>query len=136
MGALLTSVQDEMDKSAIYLGECRRMGIKVLPPDVNDSDSAYTARGSDIRFGLSAIRNVGEGVVQSISQTRRSRGRFSDFHDFVAKVEVHVCNRRVVESLIKAGAFDSLGHTRKGLAAVHELVIDSSVEIKLSLIHI
>ncbi len=130
MAALLTSVQDDKDKSAIYLGECRRMGIKVLPPDVNDSDSAYTARGSDIRFGLSAIRNVGEGVVLSISETRRSRGRFTDFHDFVAKVEVHVCNRRVVESLIKAGAFDSLGHTRKGLAAVHELVIDSAVDIK------
>jgi len=130
MAALLTSVQDDKDKSAIYLGECRRMGIKVLPPDVNESDAAYTARGSDIRFGLSAIRNVGEGVVESISATRRSKGRFTDFHDFVAKVEASVCNRRVVESLIKAGAFDSLGHTRKGLVSIHELVIDSAVDIK------
>jgi DNA polymerase-3 subunit alpha len=130
MAALLTSVQDDKDKSAIYLGECRRMGIKVLPPDVNESDGAYTARGSDIRFGLSAIRNVGEGVVESIIATRRAKGRFSDFHDFIAKVDVSVCNRRVVESLVKAGAFDSLGHTRKGLVAVHELVIDAAVDIK------
>ena len=130
MAALLTSVQDDKDKSAIYLGECRRMGIKVLPPDVNESDGAYTARGSDIRFGLSAIRNVGEGVVESIIATRNSKGRFTDFHDFIAKVDVSVCNRRVVESLVKAGAFDSLGHTRKGLVAVHELVIDAAVDIK------
>jgi DNA polymerase-3 subunit alpha len=130
MAALLTSVQDDKDKSAIYLGECRRMGIKVLPPDVNESDGAYAARGSDVRFGLSAIRNVGDGVVDSIVATRRAKGNFTDFHDFVAKVDVAVCNRRVVESLIKAGAFDSLGHTRKGLAAVHELVIDSAVDIK------
>lgn len=130
MAALLTSVQDDKDKSAVYLGECRRMGIKVLPPDVNESGGAYAARGSDIRFGLSAIRNVGDGVVESIVATRRAKGHFTDFHDFVAKVDVSVCNRRVVESLIKAGAFDSLGHTRKGLAAVHELVIDSAVDIK------
>jgi DNA polymerase-3 subunit alpha len=130
MAALLTSVQDDKDKSAIYLGECRRMGIKVLPPDVNESDGAYAARGSDIRFGLSAIRNVGDGVVESIVNTRRAQGCFTDFHDFVAKVDISVCNRRVVESLVKAGAFDSLGHTRKGLATVHELVIDSAVDIK------
>ena len=132
MAALLTSVQDDKDKSAVYLGECRRMGIKVLPPDVNESDAAYTARGSDIRFGLSAIRNVGDGVVESIIETRRSKGRFTDFHDFIAKVEVSVCNRRVVDSLVKAGAFDSLGHTRKGLVTVHEIVIDSAVDIKRS----
>lgn len=130
MAALLTSVQDDKDKSAIYLGECRRMGIKVLPPDVNESDGAYTARGSDIRFGLSAIRNVGDGVVDSIIATRHSKGRYTDFHDFIAKSDIAVCNRRVVESLVKAGAFDSHGHTRKGLVTVHELVIDSAVEIK------
>ena len=130
MAALLTSVQDDKDKSAIYLGECRRMGIKVLPPDVNESDGAYTPRGSDIRVGLSAIRNVGDGVVESIIKTRISAGRYTDFHDFIAKSEIAVCNRRVVDSLVKAGAFDSLGHTRKGLVTVHELVIDSAVEIK------
>lgn len=130
MAALLTSVKDDKDKSAVYLNECRRMGIKVLPPDVNDSDSDFTPRGSDIRFGLSAIRNVGSNVVDSIVATRRSVGRFADFHDFIAKVDASVCNKRVIESLIKAGAFDSLGHTRKGLSHVHEQVVDAAVDIK------
>ena len=130
MAALLTSMADDKDRSAIYLNECRRMGIKVLPPDVNDSDAHYTPRGTDIRFGLTAIRNVGFNVVESIISTRTKVGRFADFHDFIAKVDVSVCNRRVVESLVKAGAFDSLGHTRKGLVAVHEQVIDTAVDIK------
>ncbi len=132
MAALLTSMSDDKDRSAIYLNECRRMGIKVLPPDVNDSDAHYTPRGTDIRFGLTAIRNIGYNVVESIVSTRERVGRFTDFHDFIAKVDVAACNRRVVESLIKAGAFDSLGHTRKGLASVHEQVIDTAVEIKRS----
>jgi len=130
MAALLTSMADDKDRSAIYLNECRRMGIKVLPPDVNDSDAHYTPRGTDIRFGLTAIRNVGFNVVESIINTRTKVGRFADFHDFIAKVDVSVCNRRVVESLVKAGAFDSLGHTRRGLVAVHEQVIDAAVDIK------
>jgi DNA polymerase-3 subunit alpha len=130
MAALLTSVKDDKDKSAIYLKECRRMGIKVLPPDVNDSDFDFTPRGTDIRFGLSAIRNVGGNVVDSVIATRRRVGRFGDFHDFIAKVDATVCNKRVVESLIKAGAFDSFGHTRKGLVAVHEQIVDAAVDIK------
>ena len=130
MAALLTSVKDDKDRSAVYLNECRKMGIKVLPPDVNDSDFDFTPRGTDIRFGLSAIRNVGASVVDSIIATRRRVGRFADFHDFIAKVDASVCNKRVVESLIKAGAFDSLGHTRKGLATIHEQVVDSAVDIK------
>ncbi|MEI7630779.1 MAG: DNA polymerase III subunit alpha, partial [Actinomycetes bacterium] len=130
MAALLTSVKDDKDRSAIYLNECRRMGIKVLPPDVNDSDFDFTPRGTDIRFGLSAIRNVGGNVVDSIIATRRRVGRFENFHDFIAKVEVSVCNKRVVESLVKAGAFDSFGNTRKGLVQVHEEVVDSAVDIK------
>lgn len=132
MAALLTSMADDKERSAIYLNECRRMGIKVLPPDVNDSDAHYTPRGSDIRFGLTAIRNVGYNVVESIVATRTQVGRFADFHDFIAKVDISVCNRRVVESLIKAGAFDSLGHTRKGLSHVYEQVIDTAVDIKRS----
>ena len=130
MAALLTSVKDDKDKSAVYLNECRKMGIKVLPPDVNDSDFDFTPRGTDIRFGLSAIRNVGGNVVDSIIGTRRRVGRFMDFHDFIAKVDASVCNKRVVESLIKAGAFDSLGHTRKGLVTIHEQVVESAVDIK------
>jgi DNA polymerase-3 subunit alpha len=130
MAALLTSVRDDKDKSALYLHECRRMGIKVLPPDVNESDSNFTPRGTDIRFGLSAIRNVGEHVVASIIETRRGKGRFRDFADFLAKVEPVVCNKKVVESLIKAGSFDSLGHTRRGLATVHAEVIDAAMGTK------
>ncbi|TAK71200.1 MAG: DNA polymerase III subunit alpha [Actinomycetota bacterium] len=130
MAALLTSVKDDKDKSAVYLNECRRMGIKVLPPDVNDSDSDFTPRGSDIRFGLSAIRNVGTGVVEGIVAARQSKGRFGGFVDFLRKVPISVCNKRVVESLIKAGAFDSLGEPRKGLLAVHEPAIDDIIDIK------
>jgi DNA polymerase-3 subunit alpha len=106
------------------------MGIKVLPPDVNESDSEYTPTGTDIRFGLSAIRNVGVNVVASITATRRSKGRFSDFPDFLAKVDPVVCNKKTIESLIKAGAFDSLGHTRRGLLAVHAEAVDASMDTK------
>jgi DNA polymerase-3 subunit alpha len=106
------------------------MGIKVLPPDVNESDSNFTPRGTDIRFGLSAIRNVGENVVGSIVTTRRAKGRYADFPDFLAKVEPVVCNKKVVESLIKAGAFDSLGHARRGLLSVHADVIDAAMGTK------
>jgi len=130
MAALLTSVQDDKDKMAIYLNECRRMGIKVLPPDVNESDKNFTPRGGDIRFGLTAVRNVGEAVVDSLIATRISKGRYTDFADFVDKVEISVCNKRLVESLIKAGAFDSLGHARRGLATVHEQMIDAATDLK------
>ncbi len=130
MAALLTSVKDNRDQSALYLHECRRMGIKVLPPDVNESDLNFTPRGTDVRFGLSAIRNVGEAVVNPIIATRRSKGRYTGFHDFLRKVEAGVCNKRVVESLVKAGAFDSLGHTRKGLIEVHAQAIDACLETK------
>jgi len=130
MAALLTSVRDDKDKSALYLSECRRMGISVLPPDVNESNSEYTPRGKDIRFGLAAIRNVGEGVVASIKSAREAKGAFTSFGDFLAKVDAQVCNKKTIESLIKAGAFDELGHHRKGLVAVHLTAIDAVIESK------
>jgi len=130
MAALLTSVRDDKDKSALYLSECRRMGISVLPPDVNESNSEYTPRGKDIRFGLAAIRNVGEGVVASIKSARETKGAFTSFGDFLAKVDAQVCNKKTIESLIKAGAFDELGHHRKGLVAVHLTAIDAVIESK------
>ena len=130
MAALLTSVRDDKDKSALYLNECRRMGIKVLPPDVNESDAEYTPRGKDIRFGLAAIRNVGENVVASVVRNRIDKGRFISFGDFLAKVDAFVCNKKTIESLIKAGAFDSLGHPRKGLMAVYLEAIDAITESK------
>ena len=110
--------------------ECRRMGIKVLPPDVNESDANFTPVGTDIRFGLSAIRNVGENVVASIIATRTAKGAYADFPDFLRKVEPVACNKKVIESLIKAGAFDSLGHTRQGLLRVHADAIDACMDTK------
>ena len=130
MAALLTSVRDDKDKSALYLNECRRMGIKVLPPDVNESDGEYTPRGVDIRFGLAAIRNVGENVVASIVKSRHEKGRFTSFGDFLVKVDGFVCNKKTIESLIKGGAFDSLGHSRKGLMAVYLEALDAVAESK------
>jgi DNA polymerase-3 subunit alpha len=130
MAALLTSVRDDKDKSAVYLNECRRMGIKVLPPDVNESAANFTPVGTDIRFGLTAIRNVGTNVVAAIVEARGSGGRFSDFGDFMAKVTVPVCNKRVLESLVKAGAFDSLGYSRRALVAVHEDAADQYIDLK------
>jgi DNA polymerase-3 subunit alpha len=130
MAALLTSVRDDKDKMAVYLAECRRMGIKVLPPDVNLSDATFTPTGTDIRFGLSAVRNVGENVVASIVATRRAKAPYADFADFLRKVEAVVCNKRTIESLIKAGAFDSLGHSRRGLMNVYEQSIDAVVDTK------
>jgi len=130
MAALLTSVRDDKDKSALYLSECRRMGIKVLPPDVNESNAEYTPRGKDIRFGLAAIRNVGEGVVGSIKSARTTKGAFTSFGDFLAKVDAQVCNKKTIESLIKGGAFDSLNHPRKALMSVHLEAIDSVIETK------
>ena len=130
MAALLESVKDDKDKSAVYLGECRRMGIKVLPPDVNESQGRFTPVGTDIRFGLGAIRNVGMNVVGGILEARDEHGRAHDFNDFLDHVPAVVCNKRVIESLIKAGAFDSLGHTRRGLMEVFEAKIDEVVDLK------
>ena len=130
MAALLTSVRDDKDKSALYLHECRRMGVKVLPPDVNSSNADFAPVGTDIRYGLAGIRNVGTNVVASICATRKSRGAFSGFADFLAKVEPVVCNKKVIESLIKAGAFDSLGHTRQGLLRIHAEAVDACLDTK------
>ncbi|HUK71537.1 MAG TPA: DNA polymerase III subunit alpha [Streptosporangiaceae bacterium] len=130
MAALLTSVGDDKDKMAIYLAECRKLGIKVLPPDVNESDWSFTPVGTDIRFGLGAIRNVGSSVISSIVATRRSKGSYTSFADFLDKAEITVCNKRVVESLIKAGAFDSLGHSRKSLCLIQDQAVDAVIGVK------
>ncbi|MBE7698958.1 DNA polymerase III subunit alpha [Oerskovia sp. Sa1BUA8] len=130
MAALLTSVRDDKDKSALYLNECRRMGITVLPPDVNSSSANFTAVGKDIRFGLTAVRNVGANVVDAIVATREEKGTFASFTDFLDKVPAVVCNKRTIESLIKAGAFDSLDHARRALLVVHEQAVDSVISVK------
>jgi DNA polymerase-3 subunit alpha len=130
MAAVLTSVGDDKDKSALYLSECRRMGVKVLPPDVNASVATFTAVGADVRFGLAAIRNVGINVVDAIIAARKSKGEFTSFADFLRKVPALVCNKRVIESLVKAGAFDSFAHPRKGLVLIHEQAVDSVIDLK------
>lgn len=130
MAALLTSVGDDKDKSAIYLNECRRMGITVLPPDVNESALNFTPVGNDIRFGMGAIRNVGVNAVEAMVAAREKEGAYTSFKDYLMKVPAVVCNKRTVESLIKAGAFDSLGHHRRALAMIHEEAIDSVITLK------
>ena len=130
MAALLTSVKSSRDKLGVYLSEARRAGIRVLPPDVNDSIADFQAVGKDIRFGLEAIRNVGLGVVEEIVATRKAKGRFESFQDFVAKVPASVCTRKVIESLIKAGAFDSFEVTRRALFEVHEEIIEAELRNK------
>jgi DNA polymerase-3 subunit alpha len=129
MAALLTSVGDAKDKLAVYLNECRRMGIRVLPPDVGESIRYFAAVGDDIRFGLGAVRNVGANVVDGIVKARADES-FASFHDFLTKVPLHVANKRTIESLIKAGAFDSLGSTRRALMEIHEDATEAAVETK------
>ncbi len=130
MAALLQSVKDDKDKSAIYLAECRRMGIKVLPPDVNESVGMFTPIGEDIRYGLGAIRNVGDNVVRGIVEARAEHGKAADFNEFLDNVPLVVCNKRVIESLIKAGAFDSMGHTRRSLMECFERRVDEVIDLK------
>jgi DNA polymerase-3 subunit alpha len=136
LSALLTSVKTSLEKAAVYLAECRNMGITVEVPSINRSASDFTpvvhtdeAGGEQHRivFGLSAVRNVGEGLVTHIISEREANGPFADFHDFCQRVDLAVLNKRTVESLIKAGAFDELGHPRKGLLAVFEQIVDSTI---------
>ncbi len=117
MAALLTSVRDNTDKVAAYIEECRRLEIEVLPPDVNESRESFTVAGNKIRFGLAAVKNVGLGAVESIIQAREKDGPYSGYADFCRRLDTRVINKRVLESLIKCGAFDSMGHHRAQLMA-------------------
>ncbi|MDX1891036.1 DNA polymerase III subunit alpha [Mycolicibacterium sp. 050158] len=130
MAGLLTSVGDDKDKAAVYLADCRRLGITVLPPDVNESELNFASVGVDIRFGLGAVRNVGSNVVSSLINTRDTKGKYTDFSDYLNKIDVIACNKKVTESLIKAGAFDSLDHSRKGLFLIHTDAVDSVLGTK------
>ncbi len=141
LACLLTSVKTNLDKAGIYLNECRQLGIKVLVPDINRSDIDFTSipdpvadhegAGEEplnaIAFGLSAVRNVGEGLVELIIAERRALGPYTSFQDFCERVDYQVLNKRTLESLIKAGAFDSLGHPRKGLLLAFEGIVDHTV---------
>ena len=130
MAALLTSVGDDKDKAALYLSNCRQMGIRVLPPDVNVSVTNFASVGEDIRFGLGAVRNVGAHVVDSIVATREEKGAFRDFSDYLSKIDATACTKKVTESLVKAGAFDSMGHPRKGLYLTHADAVESVLATK------
>ena len=130
MAGLLTSVGDDKDKAAVYLADCRKLGITVLPPDVNESGLNFASVGEDIRYGLGAVRNVGVNVVASLIDSRTDKGKFIDFSDYLNKIDIGPCNKKVTESLIKAGAFDSLGHPRKGLFLVHTDAVDSVLGTK------
>lgn len=123
MAALLTSVRDNTDKVVLYIEECRRMGIKVLPPDINQSRENFTVINGCIRFGMAAVKNVGWGAVQEIIQTREEGGLFASFTDFCSRLDTKVVNRRVLESLIKAGALDEFDHRARLLNGV-----DSGIE--------
>ena len=125
MAAMLTSVKDNPDKLPVYLAESRAMGLTVRPPDVNSSSMMFTVTDdATIRFGLSGVRNVGEGVVEAIIRARNDDGPFVDFHDFCRRVDTQCLNKRTIDSLVKGGAFDSLGHTRRGLSACFEQTIE------------
>lgn len=133
MSALLTSVKKDKDKPAVYLNECRTMGIDVEVPDINRAQMNYSPdintmqeRGS-IVFGLSAIRNVGEGLVNLLLEERNANGEFQSFYDFCERVDMQVLNRRAIEALIKGGAFDALGHTRQGLLGAYERIVEQTV---------
>jgi DNA polymerase-3 subunit alpha len=117
MAALMTSEMDDTDKVIKNLAECRKRGIGVLPPDINDSLAHFTPVGQAIRFGLAAVRNVGTKAVEVIQQNREQQGRFTSLHDFCRRVDCTLINRRVIESLIKCGAFDSTGSKRSQMTA-------------------
>ncbi len=136
LAALLTSVRTSLDKAAIFLAECRAMGIEVVVPDVNGSTTDFTPvigeaeDGTEERrilFGLSAVRNVGAGLVAHIVTEREDQGAFIDFYDFSQRVNTQVLNKKTIEALIKAGSFDSMGHSRQGLLMVYEQIIDQTV---------
>lgn len=142
MACLLSSVKSNLDKAAVYLSDARSMGIKVLTPDINRSVTDFAALTPDqlppgvtlplsspgaITFGLSAVRNVGEGLVAQLLEDRNANGTYVSFFDFAERVPEPVLNKRTIESLIKAGAFDSLGHPRQGLLASFEQIIDTTL---------
>jgi DNA polymerase-3 subunit alpha len=127
MAALLTATKSNKDRTAVYLNECRQLGIEVLVPDVNESDAEFSVTDGRILFGLAAVRNVGEGVVEKIIEAR-SGAPFESFQDFVDRVDMSSLNKRTIESLIKAGGFDGLGEPRKGLTLVFEQILDAALE--------
>ena len=126
MAALLTTETENTDNVVKYIGECREMGIAVLPPDVNASGIDFTVEGDRIRFGLAAVKNVGEGAIRSALEARARLGRFRTLMEFCEQTDLRLLNKRVVESLVKSGAFDSLGPSRARLCAGADAVLEAA----------
>ncbi len=127
MAAMLSSVMDTSDKVGVYIEQCRKHNIPVLPPDINASKASFSVDGEAIRFGMAAIRNVGDNAIAAIVEAREKQGAFISLVDFCTKVDMRIVNKRVLESLIKAGAFDSLKAKRSQLLAVVEKAVDLAV---------
>ena len=125
MAAMLSSVMDMTDKVAEYVYSCRSMGIKILPPDINEGESGFSAKGDSIRYGLTAIKNVGKAVIDNIVAEREARGIYKDLEDFISRTAPLGVNKRAIENFIKAGAFDSFGATRKQMMMVYVQIVDS-----------
>jgi DNA polymerase-3 subunit alpha len=126
MAALLTSEKDNRDKIIKYINSCKDMGINVLPPDINESQSDFSVTGEHIRFGLAAVKNVGIGAIDSIISVREKEGKFATFDDFCNRVDLRKINKRMIESLIKCGVFDSLGYRRSQLMKYYEGIVDTA----------
>ena len=127
MAALLTSERENTDKLVLYINECRRMGIEVLPPDINQSSAKFIVAGDKIRFGLTAVKNVGEAAISSVLKVREKEGKFSSVFDFCTRVDLRTVNKRIIESLVKCGAFDSLvGNRSQNLVAINEATEEAS----------
>ena len=130
MAAMLNSFLGNLDKVPIYIDECKKKGIEILKPDINESFTKFTASGNSIRFGLGSIKNVGIQAVENIVNEREKNGKFKDFTDFCERIYGEQVNKKCIESLIKAGAFDSLGKTRATLIASYEVIIDMIADQK------
>ncbi len=133
MAALLTSEVQNTDKIIRYIAECREMSIPILPPDINESHRNFSVVGSQIRFGLAAVKNVGDAAIDVILQEREEKGRFQSLYDFCARVDLRKVNRRVIESLIKCGAFDFSNARRSQMLAVLDELLDRSQGIQRKL---
>ena len=130
MAALLTSEKDNRDKIISHITSCREMGLNVLPPDINESLSDFSVVGEHIRFGLAAVKNVGVGAIESIITVREKDGRFLSIVDFCERVDPRKINKRVIESLIKCGAFDSTGHKRCQLMACYDNIMEKAQRLQ------
>ena len=133
MAAMLTSIMDTNDKVSIYIELCRHMGIAILPPDINASSASFSVDGAAIRFGLAAVRNVGEAAIRNLEEVRAKDGPFHSLLDFCSRVDMRMVNKRVIDSLIKCGAFDSLGGKRAQLLAVLDQAVDTAAGVQRDL---